>query len=333
MTPRLPVLVAWCAMSLPGCDATRPPDDPPVVIDAGLADSGVDAPSAPLVDLLAAIAADADQLAVDESHLYWLQGGAVYRVGKDLAPGASAELVIAPGVSADTLAVSAGQVYWSSRDQRAIMRAPVDGGAEELVVSWDSPGEPAQALLVDDTHVYWREALALARADKAGGARELVTTASAPIGAVTMAGDSLYFATPGAGYEVREVAKSGGPSTVAFGIVVLSAGSVLGNAAGIVLQCGKDTVDPYRSLIAGYPLPAGPGEVLAIIPDTAMAVTGDNKYAYCAADTGIHRVPRSGGAVQMLAGGEQIVDLVADGEGALFWLDQATPGLYRRVER
>ena len=319
------------ALSALGCDPSGPPGDSQPPVDAGSPDSSLDAAPIVLVDLLAPVSADADQLARDDSHLYWIQDGAVYRVDKTLDPGANPDLVIAPADAAAGLAVSDGQVYWSSRDQRTISRGSVDGGAAELVVAWAAPDGPALTLLVDETHVYWREEFALARADKNGGERELLFTSGESIGTMTMSGDALYFTTPGAGYEVHEIPKSGGPSSVAFGIIALSSASVLGSAPGMVLQCGKDTVDPYRSLIAGYQGPSVPGEVLAIIPDVAMSVSGDNKYAYCAADTGIHRVPRSGGMVQMLAGGERIVSLVVDEQERLFWLDQGTLGLYRRL--
>lgn len=325
-------LGALCALAVASCD----PGPQVSGIDAGPVDGPVvdriDAAPVAAIEILTEVSSDASELAIDGEYVYWLQESSVYRIARSASSGSVSELVVIPTAPPSALAVADGYVYWSSLEQRSIYRRPLAGGDEETVTTWTSPGQPARAIAVDDTHIYWREDRDLARADRGGGAREVVATGAGQLGALTIDADSVYFTTPEIGYDVWRVAKTGGSVTVAFGIIVLAGDSVLGNATGRILQCGKDSVDPYRSLIAGFSPPDGPGEVLAIIPDTAMAVAGDSKYAYCAADTGIHRVPRTSGAVQMLAGGQYIVSVAADDEG-LYWLDQGTMTLHRRTER
>lgn len=334
---RLPLVVTGIclALSAAGCDPRQPGAQNDGAPDAAIVDGAIDASGPAVIDQLAPIASDATALALDGDHAYWLQSGAIYRIHKQSVGGASPELVIAPGSYPNALAVADGHVYWSTNDHRSINRARTDGGPEEVVVSWSVPGEPARELALDDTHVYWREEAQLARVGKSGGDREALTPVASVIGAVTLASEHVYFTYPDTGSDVWRVSKSGGQVEVAFNITVLTADSMLGKTRDRILQCGKDSLDPYRSLIAGYSTTApmgDTGEVLAIIPDTATAIAGDNKYAYCAADTGIHRVPRNGGQVEMLATGQDIVSAAADSDG-LFWLDVGALALYRRVER
>lgn len=167
---RLSLVLFFFACSACGVDAGAPPGDAAADVDAPLS----------AVTTLATISGLARDLAVDETHVYWLEQDSVWRV---LLSGGVPELVARGREPASfwSLALDATHVYWTdSHDaggsvERALKVGP---GAAELLVD-TGPATSPLGIAVAGPDVLWTQGSGgpgLFRAPTAGGAAERLGT-------------------------------------------------------------------------------------------------------------------------------------------------------------
>ena len=288
--------------------------------------SAVDAPRSPPPVALAETGPGARDLLVDATHVYWADDTAITRVARSGGP---PEVLVRPSGPAHRLELAAGHVYWTSAEPPVIARVPVTGGEEDVLIQLPAGGGGARGLAVDEEHVYWTERTTVARLSLTDpvAVREVVAVGGQGLGDLAIDAMHVYYTDHARGHEVWRVSRAGGEPSPAFGVLALGGASSLLAFKSYVLQCGRDRIDPHRSLIAGFSKPNGTSEVLAIIPDTAMDSVAVSTFVYCAVDTGVYRVALSGGVAEAVAPGQHVVAVAAD-ESHVFWLDQGAGGIF-----
>lgn len=114
-------------------------------------------------------------VAVNETHLYWLSESAINRVSLDGQRRIETLVTGIPGGC--RIALGESHVYWTLLEEKAIGRARLDG--TEVNGSFISGLNQPCDVAVDGSHVYWAEAWGIGRAELDGGevARPFVTTA------------------------------------------------------------------------------------------------------------------------------------------------------------
>lgn len=239
-------------------------------------------------------------------------GGGLYRVPVD---GGAPELLWA-GQSRSVAASPAG-VFWTELYGVA-RRTGLDGGASQVL----APGE-ARPIAVDATHVYWATKLAVFRMPLAGGPVESIAAGFSISYELALDDERVYWT---AGDTVEVVGKDGsGRGTVATG---------QGYARGVasdgehVYWLGTKACALQRAPVAG-----GPSEVLWDQPDADLyscpsgtaKIALHGEHVYWGGGYGVYRVPRTGGAQQVIADGDPTRytrDIFVD-DVHVYWLKHA----------
>ena len=97
-------------------------------------------------------------LAVDNTHIYWVEGiTGRWEIKRKPLIGGATQLIFSAGVAISNLAVDETSIYWSQENAR-IQRAPkVPSTVPSVVFSPGSPGFSTGGLVVDASNVYWTE--------------------------------------------------------------------------------------------------------------------------------------------------------------------------------
>jgi hypothetical protein len=281
------------------------------------------------VQTLASNVANATDLAVDETSLYWTSGeemktdGLVMKVALD---GSGAPVTLASGQAApDAIAVDGESVYWTneggSGPTGAVLKAPLGGGTPATLAS--SLGNPT-SIAVSASQVYWIERLSdIASAPVAGGAATTLVSGQPNPKALALGPAGLYFidrASPSLGGGVLTVSLSGGTPTVLAGDqepIAITSGS-----AGVFWGALVNAEDWIYGLVPGATTPA------QITRDSynlgAIAADATNLYwtDWGGPDGGsLQRMPIAGGPITKLApvAGQALV-LVVDST-SVYWID------------
>jgi hypothetical protein len=165
------------------------------------------AESACAVDVVATGQDGAQNLAVDDTHVYWTSyvGDQVMRQPR---AGGEVETIASGQDGALGIALDATHVYWTNDVGDQVMRRAKKGGEVDTIASGQ---DGAHGIAVDATHVYWTNRLAdqVMRWAKEGG--ELDTIASEQDGPESVVVDEtdVYWANV-EGEEVQRRAKAGG---------------------------------------------------------------------------------------------------------------------------
>lgn len=152
---------------------------------------------------------------VDESHIYWVGGGAIMRAPKSGGPPAS---VAGGQKGADCVAVDDKNVYWSSGGSEnakfadgAIVVSTKSGANVRVLVKG---AEHAANVHVDDKNVYWQagdKVMKSPKSNERNGGATMLAQAPGPVADIALDDASVYFAfSTGVG----RVPKEGGTAEV-----------------------------------------------------------------------------------------------------------------------
>jgi len=165
--------------------------------------------SAPL-KVLAAGELRPGALAIDATHVYWLNGvGAVSRVSK---AGGAVEVLASGEAQPTQLALDETHVYWTNQGNpglAGVRRMAKQGGAPELF----APGESPMGVAVDATHVYWCDwgAGKVQRRSKTGGVVQVLAPSEPDANRIALDAQRVYWSSAD---HIASVAKTGGPVTI-----------------------------------------------------------------------------------------------------------------------
>jgi hypothetical protein len=231
-----------------------------------------------VVPLTAALP-DPRALAVDATHVYWVNGGdidggpggtplpgSIHRAAKD---GSNAELVSEASFPV-SIALDATHVYWGDADTNEIRRAPLAGGASELVASGVSRPE---FMVLDEAAIYWTGGTdgTVSTVAKAGGAVTTLATGQIDARGLTLLGANVIWADTGAGV-IRSVPKAGGAITDV--IATSKPLDVLALDGSIIFS------DEDLGAVAAVPAEGGDAVVLCVEQDIPWRLYADESTLY-----------------------------------------------------
>jgi streptogramin lyase len=249
-------------------------------------------------------------LAVDSTHLYWVNrgGGQVMRI--DLG-GSTVEQLAATGADPAAVALSASRVYWTDSTQLA----SVDKGG----------GTPTQVVAIQagvvDLAVYGANAFyanattgAVRSVPLSGGPSTPLAASQTP-GAVAVDDSYLYWINTGASGSLRKVLQLGGTVTAMHSDQAHPTALTLDDTSAYWARDGGSEI-VSGTLVGGDPVAIASGQAAA-----ALAVDDSHVYWTDAATGGVQRAPLAGGPVEEVAGcpvagGGAIVT----GPSAVYWI-------------
>jgi hypothetical protein len=97
------------------------------------------------------IARRPNALAVDETHVYWVDDGKVRAMSKAAGEPSLRELASGSDML-PAIAIDATHVYWTNATQGTILRVPKEGGDPETLTGEQNDPE---AIAVDEAAIYW----------------------------------------------------------------------------------------------------------------------------------------------------------------------------------
>jgi hypothetical protein len=146
-------------------------------------------------------------LAVDDTHVYWLAGEREEtHVSRRPIAGGDVQLVAKLGAHADAIAVDATSVHTVT--MKGLLRVPKGGGAPAVVSPLAKPCVFDNAFAVDSDAVYLADGAGLVRIPKSGGARATLAPIGCPHG-LGVDARHVYWAD-GTKRTIERVAKAGG---------------------------------------------------------------------------------------------------------------------------
>jgi hypothetical protein len=155
---------------------------------------------------------DPQRLAIDDTHLYWIDAGTtIMRIPRG---GGYAEYFVLSGRDIRDLALDSTHLYYVDRDRAGVFGVPLYGGMEVVLATGLSDLSEVAA---DGTRVYWTTANGIARLDVTEPTAPTETVAnslSAPRW-LTAAGGHLYWTSAEEGTVMRVSKKGGSPETIA----------------------------------------------------------------------------------------------------------------------
>jgi sugar lactone lactonase YvrE len=222
-------------------------------------------------------------IAVDTTSIYWNSGSNVVSV--PLAGGQPA--VVGKGGYPWSIAVGPNGVYWTDFSLKAVMTAPLDGGASVALASGQNVTAAIEAIAsvtVDDTNVYWlnnatsSSGAAVMKVPLGGGTPTVLAAASGPRG-VAVNGADVYWTDPGAG-TLMEVPRGGGLSLALYSY----------GAYSIALDSMSVYFASYSGqayyLLEKMPLAGGAPTTLAISKGYPIGLVVDATSVYWTGDDG-----------------------------------------------
>lgn len=248
------------------------------------------------------------ELAIDATHLYWVNNasGEVMKAPKQ----GGAPVTLASGQSGPVgLAVDDTHVYFSNATGSQIMKVAKDGAGLTPLVENAS----ARLLAIDADSVYWAvtQEGVVKKVSKSGGVPVVVIEGMFNPRAVAVHADLLYVL---ASSQVRWV--STGPGGVDDGFTF---GLTTHDESHLVVD-GTNLYLSAKEAVVQYPLTFGAGETLYkgdLFP-TGIAV--DGATAYLATQTQIVRVPVGGGPLFPLSAPSSPYDVEVDAT-RVYWTD------------
>ena len=319
--------------------------------DAVSHDDGSLVPGATVTILAATGLYGINDLAIDETHVYWLLSGMsvpqdhdaqVLRVAKT---GGTPEVIVTIPPRAYTFAVDATHAYVATNNQPSgetgsLIRVPKIGGQIETLTAGLAP----YSVVVDDAYVYWisRESVSssqctISRLPKDGGdAVALVGDLACPTGLAVDA-TSLFFPDTNHGRVLRAPKTGGEPVELASGFISTDRVS-LDETTVYFMACKNDQVvcesgqDIYTVAKTGGSAQllasAGQGLVAAVPAATHLYIGGEVPSDTAPRQGFIDVMPKAGGELARLAAEDGMqapwVLAVEHDESALYWADMLT---------
>ncbi len=277
-------------------------------------------------ETMASAIAGPNVVAVDSERVYWGSDDGTVR---SLPHAGGGETLLASGQDSPLdIDVDGGAVYWTAYQDGTVMKTDKNGGGTpvRLAENQDSP----QQMDLDGTHVYWSMPSkdSVARVAKSGGAVEVLTTSATDAEGLTVDATNVY-ATLG--------------SSGAIGALPLSGGAVVNLSTGWVYPSYLDSDDSVLFWSSGGST-IGDGRVVSSAKDGSNAkelvsglrdpshVVAHGSHVYFTDPDGgqVLRVPKAGGALDVIANGQATPSGIAVSPPYVYWCNNAD-GTLRRI--
>jgi len=188
---------------------------------------------------------------------------------------------------------------------------------EPKLLAGEQPGPSAIAL--DATHLYWNHAGSglIRRMPRSGGAVETVYDGGGELGgrSIALDADAVYFDQ---GWDVKRVAKRGGPATQL---------GPLDSLPAVLVADDEAVYSVTHATVARHAKGGGDTRFLANGSDI-WDVAVDATHVYWVSDDGVLRVPKKGGATQTLARGRFRFARIALFGNDVYWGDGGLGGVF-----